>query len=64
MSKTYLEVLDELKKLKKAFVDLLDGSSSWYVIHYNTGLPKKRCEELSQIFAEIIAEKDAPAKRV
>lgn len=64
MSKTYIEVLDELKKLKKALVDVLDGNSSWYEINYNTGLPKERCEEIHAIFAEIIAEKDAPSKRV
>jgi hypothetical protein len=58
MNKTYLEVLDELKKLKKAFVDILDGNSSWYEIRYNTGLPKERCEEIHAIFAGIIAEKE------
>lgn len=46
-------------QLKQAIIELLDGDSSPHDIHYNTGLPMKRCEELSQMYNDLVAEEDA-----
>lgn len=57
MDKTYLKVLEELKTLKKALIDVLDGDSAWYEIREKTGLPDDRCKEIAELFAKIIVEK-------
>jgi hypothetical protein len=35
-----------------AFLDMLDGSSSWWDIRSNTGLSEERCKELSKMFSD------------
>jgi hypothetical protein len=34
----------------KALLDMLDGSSSWSEIRYNTGLDEKRCKEIEKMY--------------
>ena len=42
--------------LLKAFVEVLDGSSSWWDIQAFTGLPDERCKELNDLFVKACAE--------
>ena len=42
--------------LKKALIDILDGSSQWYDIQYHTGLSNKRSEEISKLFNQLVGK--------
>lgn len=46
--------------LAKAFFDLMDGCNNAYDIQYSTGLQIERCEEIFDLYQElvIIGEKD------
>jgi len=46
------EMMNEAEKdlIVKAFIEILDGNYKWHDIQYSTGLPKKRCEEIEQLF--------------
>lgn len=47
------ELIEYVKVLEDAFVDVLDGDSRWYDIQYMTGLSEIRCRELESLFNEI-----------
>ena len=47
------EIIEYIKRLENAFVDVLDGDSRWYDIQYMTGLSETRCKELESLFNEI-----------
>jgi hypothetical protein len=42
----------------QAFIDALDVSNAPHEIRANTGLPEERCEEISKLFAKLVAEKE------
>jgi hypothetical protein len=42
-----------VEMLKEVFMDLLDGNYDWQEIQYTTGLPEKRCREISDIFKKL-----------
>lgn len=46
------ELEQELSTLRKAFVDVLDGSSAAHEIQNSTGLPDERCEEISVLYSQ------------
>lgn len=43
-------------ELLRAFMEILDGNSSWWDIQNATGLPEDRCKEISVLFDRAFAE--------
>lgn len=43
-----------IKKLEQIIADLLDGRCEWYEIQETTGLPEKRCQEISDMGRKIL----------
>ena len=43
-----------IEELESAFIDVLDGDSSWYDIQANTGLSEIRCKEISKLFNVVL----------
>ena len=40
----------QYEELKAAFLDVLDGNSTWWDIMYYTGLSEDRCKEIEELY--------------
>lgn len=56
---TVASLVGEVRRLRAALFDVLDGSGTWYEIQENTGLPESRCREIAAMYDEMLAEYDA-----
>lgn len=48
------QLQDEILNLRSIVVDLVDGNATVYDIQYFTGLGDERCEEIVEVYSDII----------
>jgi hypothetical protein len=46
----------DIDDLESALIDILDGSTAWYDIQYNTGLSEDRCKEIEKLFYLVLKQ--------
>lgn len=52
------DVLEYIKTLENAVINLIDGSSQPEEIHAGTGLPMEDCEQITKLYEAIIKDRN------